>query len=123
MQQMDRNFFDQRKVVSILSTYDFYIGTELLCTMKQQVAFFKNKYTIVTPSWRIEGSVWDVDYEIVEDNQVIARVHKKWFSWMDAFEIDVFEESYTELLLGIVIAMDADLSKSESRGFLFDLLT
>ena len=68
--------------------------------MKQQVAFFKNKYTIVTPSWRIEGSVWNVDYEIVEDNQVIARVHKKWFAWMDA-----------------------DLSKSESRGFLFDLLT
>lgn len=106
-----------------MSSYDFYIGTELLCTMKQQFAFFKNKYTIVTPSWRIEGSVWDVDYEIVEDNQVIARVHKKWFSWMDAYEIDVFEESYTELLLGTVIAIDADLSKSESRGFLFDLLT
>lgn len=107
--------FIKQKVLTILSQYDFYIGEEHLCEMKQEFTFFKKRYNIVTPAWRIEGDVWSLNYEIVEGNQVIARIQKKWFSWMDAYEIDIFEEDYTELLLGIVIAIDADLENSGSE--------
>ena len=74
--------------------------------MRQEFTFLKKKYTIVTPAWRIEGDVWALNYEILEGNQVIARIRKKIFSWMDAYEIDIVEEDYTELLLGIVIAVN-----------------
>lgn len=101
--------FIKQKVWTILSKFDFYIGDEHLCEMKQEFTFFKKKYTIVTPAWRIKGDVWALNYEILEGDRVIARIRKKIFSWMDAYEIDIFEEEYTELLLGIVIAIDADL--------------
>lgn len=93
-----------------LPTFEFYIGDELICEMTSEFAWFKKKYNILTPAWRIEGDIWDHNYEIKEGNETIATIRKEFFSWMDAYEIDVFIEDYTELILGIVIAIDADLS-------------
>lgn len=102
--------FIKEKIWTFLAQFEFFIGEELICEMKQDFTFFKKKYNIVNPAWHITGDVWAFNYEIKEGNQTIATIQKKWFSWMDAYEIDVFEEDYTELILGIVIAIDADLS-------------
>jgi len=99
----------KEKVWTLLSQYEFYIADELICEMKQEFSFFNKKYTIVNSSWRIEGDIWAHNYEIKDGNQTIATINKEFFSWMDAYEIEVFEEDYTELVLGIVIAIDADL--------------
>jgi len=99
----------KEKLWTLLSQYEFYIGDNLICEMKQEMSFFKKKYNIITPPWRIESDVWDHNYEIKDDNETIATIQKEFFSWMDAYEIDVFEKDYTELVLGIVIAIDADL--------------
>lgn len=93
-----------------LPRFEFYIGDERICEMKSEFAWFKKKYNIVTPAWQIEGDIWDHQYEIKEGNETIATIRKEFFSWMDAYEINVFYEDYTELILGIVIAIDADLS-------------
>lgn len=79
--------------------------------MKQELAFFKKKYNIVTPDWRIHGDVWSMNFDIVEGSEPIATIRKKWFSFMDAYEIEVFKEDYLELILGVVIVIDADLEK------------
>lgn len=98
------------KLSWFMATFEFYIGDELICEMKREMTFFKKKYNIITPAWRIEGDIWDHNYEIKEGSDTIATINKEIFSWMDAYEIDVFVEDYTELILGIVIAIDADLS-------------
>ncbi len=107
--------FIKEKVWTFLSQYAFFIGEELICEMKQEFTFFTKKYNILTPPWRIEGDVWALNYEIIEGTEVIASIRKKWFSWMDAYEIEIFEPDYTELLLGIVIAIDADLEEANSH--------
>jgi len=99
----------KEKVWTFLAQYEFYIADELICEMKQEFTFFNKKYTIVNSSWRIEGDIWDHNYEIKDGNQTIATINKEFFSWMDVYEIEVFQEDYTELVLGIVIAIDADL--------------
>jgi uncharacterized protein YxjI len=108
----DLLFIDE-KFNWLLPTFEFYIGEDLICEMKREMTFFKKKYAIVTPNWQIEGDIWDHNYEIKEGNDVIASINKEFFSWMDAYEIDVFVEEYTELILGIVIAIDADLEDDE----------
>lgn len=105
--------FIRQKLWTILSKYEFFVGDALICEMKQEFAFFKSKYNIVTPNWKITGDVWDYRYEIKDDHGIIATVNKKWFSFMDAYEIDVYEEEYVELVLGVVIAIDADLETLE----------
>ncbi|HZK46543.1 MAG TPA: hypothetical protein VFC64_01245, partial [Atopostipes sp.] len=88
------------------SNYKIYIGNQLLLEVKQELAIFKKKYEIVTPDWRIRGDVWSMNFDIVEGSEPIATIRKKWFSIMDAYEIEVFKEDYLELILGIVIMID-----------------
>ena len=83
--------------------------------MKQELSFFKKRYNILSPAWQIKGDIWAYNYEIVEGNEVIATIQKKWLSMMDAYEIDVFVPDYTELVLGIVIAIDADLENDGNK--------
>lgn len=101
--------FIRQKIWTILSKYEFFVGEELICEMKQEFTFFKSRYNILTPNWKITGDVWAHNYEIRDDLGIIATINKKWFSFMDAYEINIYQEEYIELVLGVIIAIDADL--------------
>ena len=104
----------KEKVFTFLSQYDFYIADQLVGEMKKEISFFKARYKMVHPNWTIQGDLWSHNYEIKEGNQLIAVINKKIFSFMDAYEIEVYEDNYVELVLGIVIAIDADLAKEQN---------
>ncbi len=106
--------FIKQRLWRVLSQYEFYVGDDLVCEMKQEFAFFKKHYTIVSPDWTITGDIWALDFDISDGSQIIARINKKFLSFMDAYEIEIFDEEYTELILGIVIAIDADIESSQS---------
>lgn len=112
----DEVLYIKQKVLSLLSRYEFYIGNEKISEMKQEFTFFKKKYNIITPDWKITGDIWDYNYEIREGNRVIAKINKKWFSFMDAYEIEVYEEDYLELILGVVIVIDAEIDASKKAN-------
>lgn len=112
----DEVLYIKQKVLSLLSRYEFYIGNEKISEMKQEFTFFKKKYNIITPDWKITGDIWDYNYEIREGNRVIAKINKKWFSFMDAYEIEVYEEDYLELILGVVIVIDAETDASKKAN-------
>ncbi|MDN6195222.1 MAG: hypothetical protein L0I93_01865, partial [Atopostipes suicloacalis] len=101
------------EIFSFLSKYYFFVGEEKIAELKRDWSFFKARYQMVFPNWTIEGDIWDYHYKIKEEETVIARIDKKVFSFMDAYEIEVFEEDFVELILGIVIAIDADLAKED----------
>lgn len=103
----------KEKLFHWLSQYEFYVGEQLIGEVKRELSFFRPRYTMVTPDWTIQGDVWSYNYEIKEGNQVVAVINKKLLSFMDAYEIEIYQEDYVELVLGIVIAIDADLSKEE----------
>lgn len=105
--------FIKEQIFKFLSQYDFYIGDQLVGEMKRELSFFKTRYTMLQPDWTIQGDLWSHNYEIKSGNQMIAVIRKKVFSFMDAYEIEVYEEDFVEIVLGIVIAIDADLAKDQ----------
>lgn len=105
--------FIKEQIFKFLSQYDFYIGDQLVGEMKRELSFFKARYTMLQPDWTIQGDLWSHNYEIKAGNQMIAVIRKKVFSFMDAYEIEVYEEDFVEIVLGIVIAIDADLAKDQ----------
>lgn len=113
--QGEELLFIKQSLWKLLSHYEFYIGDQLVSEMKQEFAFFKKRYNILNPDWRIKGDIWSLNYEILEGNQVIATIQKKLLSWTDAYEIDIVHEEDTEIVLGIVIAIDADLADDGSN--------
>lgn len=113
--QGEELLYIKQKLWKLLSHYEFFIGDQLVSEMKQEFTFFKKSYNIINPPWRIQGDIWSINYEIMDGKEVIATVRKKMFSWMDAYEIDIVHEEDTELVLGLVIAIDADLSDDGSK--------
>lgn len=106
----------REKMSLLMAKFDFYIEEQLVCEMQQKFTWFKKHYEIITPPWRIEGDIWAHDYQVMDGNKTIAKISKKWFTIMDAYEIEVFEEDYLELLLGIVIAIDINLQKDAAAA-------
>lgn len=92
----------------------FQEGTKV-ATVKKDLALLKNNYTILGPDWHIEGSVMAHDYVIKEGSKVIADINKKWLSWGDTYEINIYEEASVNVLLGIVIVIDAVISQGSSN--------
>lgn len=99
----------REKVFTFLSQFEFVVGDQIVGEMKRKLTFFKKNYEITSPNWQIQGDIWDHNYQILENGQVIASITKKWFRLMDAYEIDVQDPDSLELILGIVIAIDIDL--------------
>jgi len=99
-----------------LPEYNLYQKGEKVATVKKDFALFKNNYTILGPDWHIEGSVMAHDYVIKEGNKVIADINKKWLSWGDTYEINIYDEEAVNVLLGIVVVIDAVIAQENPPG-------
>ena len=55
----------------------------------------------------MEGDFWAHDYEVIENGRTVVDVSKAWFSWGDAYEIDI-DDSVDEITaLCVVLVIDA----------------
>ncbi|OOL81508.1 LURP-one-related/scramblase family protein [Dolosigranulum pigrum] len=106
----------EEKVLSLLATYEVYIGGQLAATVKKDVSFFRPKYTIQGLDWEIQGDFLAHDYRITEDGRTIANVSKAYLSWSDTYQIDIVDEEYADVLLGIVIVIDAVLAQNRRNN-------
>lgn len=103
----------KEKVFRWLSHYEFYVGDQLVGEIKRELSLLQPRYRMIAPAWTIQGDIWSHHYEIKENQQLIAEISKKFLSFMDAYEIKIHQEASVELVLGIVIAIDADLAKQD----------
>lgn len=99
-----------------LPEYNLYQNGEKVATVKKDFALLKNNYTILGPDWHIEGSVMAHDYVIKEGTKVIADINKRWLSWGDTYEINIQDERYVTMLLGIVVVIDAVIAQENPPG-------
>lgn len=64
----------------------------------------------------VRGNYWDLDFDVLKEQEVIATISKKWLSWGDTYEIDVYNEKYASEVLGIVIAIDSQKDIERNQG-------
>ena len=57
-------------------------------------------------AYSIRGNVWAFDFEIVKGEQVVAVVHKKFFSMTDSYEISVMDDSLQDIIITLVLVFD-----------------
>ena len=91
-------------------------GREVLSIEEKDVSFFRPKYTIQGLDWEIQGDFLAHDYRITEDGRTIANVSKAYLSWSDTYQIDIVDEEYVDVLLGIVIVIDAVLAQNRRNN-------
>ena len=98
--------FIKEKIWSFLPRYFVYIGQTRQAEIVKRLSLFRPKYEVAGPGWEISGNIWSHDYEILEQGRPSVRIHKKWMSWGDSYELDI-DDSRNELLtLAVVLAID-----------------
>lgn len=106
----------EQKFWRMLPEFDLFLGNKQVATVKKEFHLFKNNYLIYGPDWKVDGNFWAHDYVIRERGGVIADITKQWLTWGDAYEINIFDESQADILLGIVIVIDCVLAAANNSA-------
>ena len=108
--------FIQQKVVSFLPKFYVYVDGQEVAEIVREFTFFKPRYRIEGLHWKIDGDVFEHDYEILQDGHPIVTIHKRWWSFSDAYELNIQEERATVHALAVVLAIDCVLDAAQQAS-------
>jgi len=104
-----------KKMLSLLPKFFIEVDGETL-TIEKSFTFFKDRYTIDAADLEIDGDWWDMDFEIKRHGEVVGSVEKKWFTFGDSYEIQVFDPDIEKILIALVVAIDYVKEDEESSS-------
>ncbi len=88
-------------------------GVEV-ASIRKEFTFLRSQYTIDGPALTVQGSFWDMTFEVQQRGAVIGRVDKRW-SLRDRYAIEIDRPEDELVVLGIVLAIDY-VKKQEQAG-------
>lgn len=95
----------------------FYVtrqGREI-AMIEKELSFFKARYNIHAAGIGVSGNWWDMDFSVEQGGRTVASIQKEWFKLADTYAIQIHEESYEELIIALVIAIDC-VKADEARA-------
>ncbi|WP_215115474.1 LURP-one-related/scramblase family protein [Exiguobacterium sp. s80] len=104
-----------KKVFSLLPKFFVEVDGETL-TIEKSFTFFKDRYTIDAADLEIDGDWWDMDFQIKRHGEVVGSVEKKWFTFGDSYEIQVFDPDVEKVLIALVVAIDCVKEDEEASS-------
>jgi len=99
--------FIRQQLMHFRPTYTVERNGTVFAEVVKRITFFRQAYEISGPGWTVEGSFWNHEYKIYCGDRVITSVRKEWFTWGDAYEINI-DPSIDEIAaLATVLIIDA----------------
>ncbi len=99
-----------RELISLRPTYEIWRDKKKAATVsKSFIHFFGDKFKVDVPGpddYEIHGDIFSHEYTFQRHGQVVAQVSKHWFSWTDAYGVEVREGEDVILLLASAIVID-----------------
>ena len=86
-----------------ISRSSFY---RMIGEIKKKFTFFKPKFELSFGGYAVDGNYFEWDYEVKQNDKVIATISKEFFHLTDTYVINV-EENDALVVLMIVLAIDA----------------
>ena len=99
--------FISQKIFSFYPRY--YIQRPGIPTAEvvKHFTFFKDEYSVNGLKWNVHGDFWDHRYEIHDGYSIIAAVSKDWFSFGDAYRINISDYTDEIAALSVILVIDA----------------
>ncbi len=95
-----------KKVFSFLPKFFVEVNGQEVLTIKKEFSFFKARYTIDAAGITVEGNWWDMNFQVLQDGEVIGQVSKEWFTWGDSYKVQIIKEQMETIMVAIVVAID-----------------
>lgn len=94
------------KILSLLPKFTLEIDGREVATISKKISVLKPRYSVDAEGLDIRGNIWDMNFEILRDGQMIGRVDKAWVSVRDKYQIEVVSSADELVVLGIMLAID-----------------
>ena len=99
----------QEKVFRLLPKFELYIGDNLIGCIEKEFTFFKPSYNIDFNGWRVEGEIFEWDYNIINpQEEIVAVITKELFRFTDTYVIEVKTSGDALYALMLTLAIDAE---------------
>ncbi len=107
-----------RKILSFLPVFylSFHTGEEIV--MKSRFTFLRQKIDIEPYELGIyiEGNIIDHKFAVYKGGRIIGRIDRELLVWGDTYHLEIIEEEYELLFVGMVVAIDHIIDARQSSG-------
>ncbi|WP_058989678.1 LURP-one-related/scramblase family protein [Anaerococcus rubeinfantis] len=120
LKDMEGNvLFDiSKKILSFLQTYyvDFYDGSHM--EINQKLSFLKRKVNAFYEGkeLNLRGNYLDHDFEVYFKNDLIAEMNKKFFAFTDQYELTVYDEDFTLVLIALCLCINEMKNRDDAAA-------
>jgi len=125
LQNMDGSqVLNSKKVLfKLFPVYKIYSNHDDLMAVIKKKFSFKPKFevTVGNQEYLVSGELFAHSFVILKNEQEVASIKKKVFSFGDSYEIDIIEESQKELFLFIVIIIDQVIHEGQKNKVSFNV--
>lgn len=105
----------QRKLIALRPTYEIEIGGHEAATVRKHFFTpFGERFTIDIPGphdLEMAGNLFDHDFSVRRDGDIVATVSKAWFSPRDVYGVEIADGEDAVLILAGVLALDLALDR------------
>ena len=98
------------EIFSFMPKYYLSIGGRDVACVKKHFTFFKHEYSVEGLGWRISGDFFEHEYSVYDSNRAIASVYREWFTFGDAYVIDIIDDACEINALAVALIVDAVIS-------------
>lgn len=95
-----------KKVFSFLPKFFVEVNGREVLTIKKEFSFFKARYSIDAAGITVQGNWWDMNFQVMQNGDIIGKVSKEWFTWGDSYKVQILNEDMETIMIALVVAID-----------------
>ena len=103
------------KLISLTPHYILELDGVKKAEIVKEITLFKPNFKIKGTDIRIKGNIFDHDYDLFDGKEKIMGIRKKWISVGDSYVLDILDDDYELLALGIALAIDMAIAEEEEK--------
>jgi len=100
----------QKKPFALTSKYAVLVEDEEVAELSKETNLLgKSYYKVEGPNWTVDGDIWDREYNIRRNMNVIAKVKVPLLGSKDTYKIDINDQINPLMVIAVVTAIDCIL--------------
>ncbi|MBJ8325636.1 LURP-one-related/scramblase family protein [Streptococcus pacificus] len=105
---MNGNMVSQitKRLWTFLPKFDVELADGRQFVIIKDWSFFKPKYRIENLGMVVKGDIWSMNFSLFLHDQLVATISEEWFKLTSTYNVEVFDDNYSDLVISLVIAID-----------------
>lgn len=97
----------QKKPFSMTTKFSILVEDEEVAELSKETNLLnKSYYKVEGPNWTVDGEIWDREYNIRRNMNVIAKIRTPLFGGTDTYKIDIQDKINPLMVVAVVTAID-----------------